>query len=265
MKAQQATVMWNEPVGPACYRLGLGSINGFTKTKPGQFVMLRISTGVDPLLRRPFSIHRLIRKSGRTVGIEILYKVVGKGTAMLAHASVDDQLNVFGPLGSAFIVPSNVQRIFIVGGGIGIAPLVFLGQDLLNRDKDPAQCQVFIGGRTQGDILCADDFRRLKMRVWVTTDDGSAGDQCLVTHPVLEAIQHRAPDAIYACGPLDMLKCIVGFAEAHSIHCQISIETRMACGMGVCLGCAVASREDDSRFLHACLDGPVFDIRTVQL
>ena len=103
------------------------------------------------------------------------------------------------------------------------------------------------------------------MNVQVTTDDGSAGDQCLVTHPVQTAIAELAPDAIYACGPLDMLKCIVGFAEGHSLYCQISIETAMACGMGVCLGCAVASREGDNRFLHTCMDGPVFDIRDVHI
>jgi dihydroorotate dehydrogenase electron transfer subunit len=103
------------------------------------------------------------------------------------------------------------------------------------------------------------------MQVHTTTDDGSAGDQCLVTHPVEIALQESKPDIIYACGPLEMLQCVFGIAEKYQVPCQISMETRMACGLGACLGCAVARREASNQYLHACLDGPVFDTRAIIL
>ena len=104
-----------------------------------------------------------------------------------------------------------------------------------------------------------EDFNQLGIAVQTTTDDGSAGDQCLVTHPVEELIAASKPDLLVACGPMGMLACTVGIAEKYEVPCQVSIETMMACGMGACLGCAVEGLEQPDRFLHACLDGPVFD------
>ena len=106
---------------------------------------------------------------------------------------------------------------------------------------------------------------RLGINVHTTTDDGSAGDQCLVTHPVEIAIQDVRPDIMYACGPAEMLKCVLGFAEKYAVPCQVSIETMMACGVGACLGCAVEDRTGSGKYLHACLDGPVFDAQVISL
>ena len=265
MLQQKARVLWNQEVAPAYFRIGLECLYGFARAKPGQFVMVRTSEGVDPLLRRPFSIHKPIVRKNRNVGIELLYKVVGKGTTILSGLPIDDSVNILGPLGSAFLLPTAARRIVLVAGGIGVAPMVFLASHLLQGGIDPSDCSVFLGGRTREDLLCIDEFKKLGMAVNTTTDDGSAGDQCLVTVPVGSAVADARPDVIYACGPEAMLDCVVGIARAYSIPCQLSIETRMACGMGACLGCAVAAEDRPGRYYHACLDGPVFDSESIRL
>ena len=265
MFQQNAQILWNEKVGPSYYRIGLDCRYGYTRVKPGQFVMVRLSGGIDPLLRRPFSVHKPIIQNDRIIGVELLYKVVGKGTRMLSELEKGRHVDVLGPLGSAFLLPENVRRIFIVAGGIGVAPLVFLASYLVQSGIEPADCIVFLGGRTKNDLLCIDDFEDLHLTVHASTDDGSAGDQCLVTVPVEFAVADGRPDIIYACGPEEMLKCVVGIARARSIPCQLSIETRMGCGMGACLGCAVAAEDLPGKYYHACLDGPVFDSQSIRL
>ncbi|KPJ77165.1 MAG: hypothetical protein AMJ54_09135 [Deltaproteobacteria bacterium SG8_13] len=265
MVQQSAKVLWNRALGGAYHKIGLQCRRGMGRLKPGQFVMLRVSGGVNPLLRRPFSVHMPIESEGRVTGIEILYKVVGQGTRLLAGVTPGDSLDLLGPLGSAFLLPENTRRIFIVAGGIGVAPMVFLAGHLLNRGVAAEDVTVFVGGRTSSDLLCLNDFDRLGIACRTATDDGSAGDHCLVTLPVELAVDGRQPDVIYACGPLEMLKCVSGIAENRGIACQVSIETRMACGMGACLGCAVAVRNAPGVYVHACLDGPVFDLQEIQL
>lgn len=254
-------------MGTDYYRLGLqlSQPQFYSGVKPGQFVMLRIGDRDDPLLLRPFSIHRPMMAGQNPVGIEILYKVVGKGTKILAAMLPGSRLNLLGPLGNAFLLPFGVERVFIVAGGIGVAPMVFLADHLVQRGLEPQACFVYLGGRSAADLLCADEFSDLRMPVQKTTDDGSSGDQCLVTHPVELELEHRKPDILYACGPLEMLKCIVGIAEKNKVPCQISIESMMACGIGACLGCAVESRQTPERFLHTCMDGPVFDINDIRI
>jgi len=227
--------------------------------RPGQFIMLRLVGQTDPLLRRPFSIHNLIVSEGKTEGFELLYKVVGKTTGILSRQRSGVMVDILGPLGTGFIIPRKARCIHMVAGGIGVAPLVFLASRLDRDNFDFSNCRVFIGGRTKEDLLCREDFAQLGLTVDTTTDDGSAGDQCLVTHPLEEAVDRHPPDLIIACGPMAMLGCVIGIAEKHRVPCQVSIETAMACGMGACLGCAVEGRADQDRYLHACLDGPVFD------
>jgi len=265
MFQQKAKILWNEAAGPAIYRIGLRCPSGFRRAKPGQFVMLRISDGVDPLLRRPFSIYKPIVKNNRTIGIELLYKVVGKGTSVLAGRTQGDTMDILGPLGSAFRLPPGASSVFIVAGGIGVAPMVFLAQYLINNGLDAADCLVFLGGRTREELLCGDDFASMGLSVHKTTDDGSAGDQCLVTHPVEIALAENRPDIVFACGPAEMLSCVIGILDAHEVACQVSVETMMACGMGACLGCAVTARDRSDTYYHACLDGPVFDSDRIRL
>ena len=259
MIQQQVEVLWNKRIGPGYYKLGMTGSEHYTSAKPGQFVMLGFTGQRDPLLKRPFSIHNVSFSNGSLSTFELLYKVVGKGTAKLALQKRGDILDIFGPLGSGFLIPRKAKHIYVVAGGIGVAPMLFLVSDLFRKNVDLSYCKVFIGGRTKDDLLCIDDFTQLGIPVITTTDDGTAGDQCLVTHPLEKAIEHYQPDIVAACGPTEMLECVIGIIEKYNVPCQVSIESMMACGMGACLGCAVPSRVDPNRYLHACMDGPVFD------
>lgn len=247
------------------YRMGIESRTGYSRAKPGQFVMVRPADGLAPLLRRPFSIHRLILRDGRAEGIELLYKVVGTGTEKLALCRKGDGLDLLGPLGAHFTVPTDTRRVFLVAGGIGVAPMYFLSSTLERAGVDLDDSMVFIGGRSRDDLLCMNDFFAVGMRtVHLTTDDGSAGLKDLVTSPLEKAAAERAPDRIYACGPLPMIRATAQIARRYGVPCQVSVETLMACGMGACLGCAVEGT-DPGKYLHACVDGPVFDADRLQL
>ena len=258
MKQQSVEILWNDRLAPSCYKIGLRTSDRFQTAVPGQFIMLRIGDHLDPLLRRPFSIHQLIVREAAFQGIEILYKVVGIGTEKLSQLLRGGQVDILGPLGNGFHVAGHVQRAIIVAGGMGVAPMPFLASHLLAKSIDPSRCKVFIGGKSKDDLLCLEDFNSLGLAVHTTTDDGSSGDQCLVTDPVEIEIFSAKPDIIFACGPMPMLACVAGIAAKHGIECQVSIETMMACGMGACLGCAVESRQEPGHYLHTCLNGPVF-------
>ncbi len=259
MIQQQAIIRFRTQVAPDCFHLGLDCQGELLKAVPGQFVMVQVGTQDTPLLRRPFSICGLMGVHGRIEGIELLVKVVGPGTRRLTGMEAGQSVNLLGPLGHGFRVGANDKRIFLSAGGIGVAPIRFLARDLIAKGVSPDYCRVFLGGRSRPDLLCRKDFQDLGISVTVTTDDGSDGDQCLVTDPLEAAILDGRPDIVCACGPHGMLACIAGIVERHQVRCQLSIETMMACGMGVCLGCAVESRKQQDSYLHACVHGPVFD------
>jgi dihydroorotate dehydrogenase electron transfer subunit len=136
---------------------------------------------------------------------------------------------------------------------------------LKSKGIDIGKSRIFLGGRSRDDLLCRDEFLDIGIKLQVTTDDGSEGDRCFITHPLEMTSKEQRPDIIYACGPLDMLKCVADIAEKYHVPCEVSVETVMACGMGACLGCAVEKKEMKNAYLHACIDGPVFDIRTINL
>jgi dihydroorotate dehydrogenase electron transfer subunit len=216
--------------------------------------MLRFPGQITPFLRRPFSIHKLISGNNQTIGIELLYKVVGEGTEILSRIQVHDIIDILGPLGNGFAFSHHYKTVYIVAGGIGVAPLVFLATYLRTKGVDTAKCEVFLGGRSKDDLLCRDEFMDIGMKLQVTTDDGSEGDQCFITHPLEVAAKGGNPDVIYACGPLEMLMCVLDIADKHRVPCQVSIETAMACGMGACLGCAVEKKRTRKGLL-TCLSG----------
>lgn len=263
MIQETVSVLWNESMGHPYYRIGLTCPDDYMRAKPGQFVMIHLMDSHVSLLRRPFSIHRRIIAQQRIKGIEILYKVVGKCTEKLSCMEKGDRLDLLGPLGSGFRITEDYSRIYLVSGGIGVAPMAFLAADLVAAGIESAGCKAFLGGRTKEDLLCEDTFSALGMDITINTDDGSAGDACLVTDSLGKAVEEDCPDMIYACGPMDMLQCVSDIAETHAVACQVSIETLMACGMGACLGCAVEPRDGKNGFLHACVDGPVFDARAL--
>jgi dihydroorotate dehydrogenase electron transfer subunit len=257
-------VLRNEMVAPNYGRIALACGGPFARSTPGQFVMLGFPGSIDPLLRRPFSIHRLTVDAGRVIGIELLYKTIGPATRRMSGLNPGDTVSLMGPLGSAFLIPSGTRRIYLAGGGVGVAPLAFLVEWLRGLERPPA-ARLFLGGRSRAELVCVEEFERLGVPVVLTTDDGSCGEQCLVTNPLAAAVRAEPPDLVLACGPKPMLACVLGIARAHGVPCQVSIETMMACGMGACLGCAVTGRRDPARFLHACLDGPVFDSAEIDL
>ncbi|MDY6792193.1 MAG: dihydroorotate dehydrogenase electron transfer subunit [Thermodesulfobacteriota bacterium] len=265
MIQQKIQVLWNKKIGPGYFKIGLSCLGEYSEAKPGQFVMLRLCGGTEPLLRRPFSIHRLIVGSESFMGIEILYKVVGKFTKKLSMLHKNDWIDILGPLGNGFSIPKTMTRIFMVAGGIGVAPMVFLASQLKNNELDISLCRMFLGGRSKNDILCVDDFAQLKMGVQPTTDDGSAGSKCMVTHVLEMALAEKPPDILYACGPPEMLKAVIALARKFAVKCEVSVETVMACGMGACLGCAVESVGTSKKYLHACVDGPVFNASDIKL
>jgi dihydroorotate dehydrogenase electron transfer subunit len=265
IKHETVQVLSNTPLAAGYYRIRVSCHRQYTKAAPGQFVMVRFTDQIDPLLPRPFSIHRLIKKDGVAFGIELLYKVVGKGTQALSLRQPGDFIDLTGPLGKGFTIPGKVGPIKIVAGGIGVAPMIFLVEYLKEQTHDFADVQVFLGARSKADLLCLSEFSIFDVPVHTTTDDGSSGDHCLVTDPLDHAVAANKPDIIYACGPLEMLACVAGIADKHRVSCQVSIEAMMACGVGACLGCAVAGRNHTDAYLHACLDGPVFDTRALKI
>jgi dihydroorotate dehydrogenase electron transfer subunit len=261
----EAAVLWNRRVGAAYYRMGIKCPYGFQAAFPGQFVMVRPKLNTQPLLRRPFSIHDLIGAKDCVDGFEILYKVIGPGTEKLASCRKGDMVNVLGPLGKGFSTCHDAGNIYMAAGGIGVAPFNFLLNELLRRGVEGSRITLFLGGRSNKDLLGLKTFERLGIGLQLATDDGSAGVRGLVTVPLEKAIQAKKPDILYACGPVAMLKEVAMISRTYNVHCEISIEAMMACGMGACLGCAVENRRSEKKYLHACIDGPVFDSRDIGL
>lgn len=264
MIQEKVQILFNKNVGPGYFKIGINCQGEYPRARAGQFVMLRLCDQDEPLLSRPFSIHRLNVRNGKFECIEVLYKVVGKFTKILSGLKKHEFIDVLGPLGRGFVIPKNVKRVFLAAGGIGVAPIVFLASQLKTNENDIG-CRLFLGGKSKDDILCLDDFDQLKIAAQLTTDDGTTGDKGLVTQSLEEALAERPPDILYACGPQEMLKSVAGLAQKFIVKCQVSVETIMACGMGACLGCAVECRGASEKFLHACYDGPVFDTNVIKL
>ncbi|MDI6752718.1 MAG: dihydroorotate dehydrogenase electron transfer subunit [bacterium] len=203
----------------------------------------RLSLKKKPILRRPFSIHRL-----REGGIEILYKVKGIGTRMLSLLKKGDTLNLLGPCGQGFRIKETPA--ILVGGGIGVAPIFALAESL-----KPSSVTCLLGARTKNELLLTKEFQGLGINIKIATDDGSCGRKGNVLSLLLSHYTHLK--TIYACGPLPMLSSIIKFAKENSASCQVLMEERMGCGMGGCLCCALPTK---TGYKKVCEDGPVFDV-----
>jgi len=234
-------------------RLTLDSPDIASIAKPGQFVMVKAGRGNDPLLRRPFSISQT--SNGRH--FQILFKVVGRGTSILTHYRVGEHLSVLGPLGHGFEVDCAGHNC-LVGGGMGIAPLLFLGKWIVRScPKNPPL--VVIGARTRTELApLVKDFEEIGLRVHVATDDGSMGHHGFVID-VLKSLKLGDSCRMYVCGPYPMMMGVHLYCKEKCFSCQVSMETHMACGMGACLGCIVPAEKGG--YAHACTDGPVFDAK----
>ncbi|MBF0120169.1 MAG: dihydroorotate dehydrogenase electron transfer subunit [Desulfobacterales bacterium] len=259
MFQEKTKILWNELIKPSYYRLGLKCNNNYSFALPGQFIMLYIPDDMPSLLRRPFSIHKITSSKDKKGDIiEILYKVIGKSTQKLSNQKQDMVIDIIAPLGKGFFLSDSLKRVFIVAGGIGIAPMVFLASFFKEKLNDTSGWKLFLGGKTEQDLLCEQEFINLNMPVYKTTEDGSAGQKGFITQELERQITVTQPELICACGPMGMLKSVSVIAEKYCIPCQVSMETMMACGMGACLACAVEKKESE-KYFHVCLDGPVFD------
>jgi len=226
--------------------------------------MVRVPGGTVPFLRRPFSVHRPLSEGGEVVGFELLYKVVGRGTQVMSEMKAGDVLDVVGPLGKGFSWAEGLHHAFLVAGGVGVASLYYLAQRL--SEAGSVAMTIFLGGCSAADILCEKEFRAMGARICITTEDCSVGEMGLVTPVVGKAMESdRKPDMVFACGPQPMLKALGEIAAAYCVPCQLSLESAMACGFGVCLGCAVKKRGGLKGFYHVCKDGPVFDSKAVSI
>jgi dihydroorotate dehydrogenase electron transfer subunit len=245
----------NKRISGDCWKMRLASPEIAAEARPGQFVMVRPDNGLKPFLPRPFSIHRVNTEAG---GLELLYKVVGQGTAKMSALAAGDPMAVIGPLGKGFLLDQPFENIDIVAGGIGVAPLVFLAAVLIDgRSVSPDRIRAFIGGAGADDVLCRQDFAAMKIDAWTATDNGSLGYHGFVTEPFQNAINDRRPDMIFACGPPAMLRTVARISIAENIACQVSVESMMACGIGACLGCAIKANNSID-YKHVCREGPVF-------
>ncbi|NNL65520.1 MAG: dihydroorotate dehydrogenase electron transfer subunit, partial [Myxococcales bacterium] len=208
----------------------------------------------DPLLPRPMAVYRTLGDGNE---FEVLYKVVGRGTALLAEAGPGDRIGVVGPLGRGFEPPARDEHALLVGGGTGTASL--LDQAALASRRGRAT--VLLGARTAADLIGVADFRALDVDLKLATEDGSEGHAGLVTELLAEALSAGGRTVVYACGPTPMMRAAADLARAEGVACRVSLENPMACGFGVCLGCAAPLA--DGGFALVCRDGPVFDAERV--
>jgi dihydroorotate dehydrogenase electron transfer subunit len=254
---ENATIIRFEQLTDTNIRLTLQTEEIAAAAKPGQFVMIRTGKSKDPLLRRPFSIHQT-SSSGR---IQILFKVTGRGTALLAHCKEGETLSVFGPLGHGFKIDPG-KAACLIGGGMGIAPMLFLAKRICQVKMDTDTDLIILGGRTRSEIEpLLSDFHFLDIGVMVATDDGSYGRHGLVTD-VMKTISLPNNCIVYTCGPEAMMKEVFRQCRKTKIECQVSVESVMACGMGACLGCNIAAK--NNRYVHVCSDGPVFNAEDLE-
>lgn len=278
MKQIKAKIVENKKVAADFYRMRVESAYLAKNTKPGQFFEARCSDTSEPLLRRPLGAHRILKD-----GVEMLYEIVGKGTELLSQKKQGGLLDIIGPLGNGFTLPRTThdarRTTILIAGGIGVAPLVALAENIAYSvqriaDRKKQNIYVLIGAKSKNHITCEKDFKNIGCEVFVSTEDGSKGEKGLITktlESLLNAKRYTLNAVFYACGPTPMLKAVARIAADHKIPCQVSLEERMACGVGVCLGCPVKIKTRDARrntqyeYKMVCKDGPVFNAEEVIL
>ncbi len=262
----EAVIKTNKNVAGEYYIMSL-SWQAAGEAAPGQFVMLRVtdpSSSTDPILRRPFSIARA--KDGV---IELLYKVVGRGTKAMAALKKGTALDVMGPLGRGFpdaekTLSIDSKNLIMVAGGIGLAPFHMV-VDAVAKEKRK-NLRLFYGARGAEDAGLCRVISKSGIKVHVATEDGSVGEKGFVTN-ILKKEIYDENSVVYACGPTGMLKAVAALALEAGARCYVSLESAMACGIGVCLGCAVSAApgcsHDGKKYKMVCSDGPVFEAREI--
>lgn len=217
------------------------------KAKPGQFVEVRVSEGMEPFLRRPISIFDAAENE-----LKLLVRTVGTGTKLMTEWEPGKEVDIIGPLGNGFNLEVSAKEVLLVGGGIGAAPLYYLAKELLKKDK-----RIQLLFLPKRDAVVMDSYGDLKEAFTVHYSENRK-ELPVILKQVLD--QPEGIDMIYTCGPNAMMKTVSEIAGAKSVPVQVSMEERMGCGIGICAGCAVAIKTDDGDFTYkkVCKDGPVF-------
>ena len=245
---EKVRVIANDRVAQGVGLMVLHAPQCAASVSPGQFVHLRVATGADILLRRPFSIHRAYGER-----IEILYQILGGGTLRMAEKPAgDESMDLVGPLGHGWQERDGVSHALLVAGGLGAAPMGMLAERLAEQG---VAVTVALGAPTETRLVARELFERVARRVDLATDDGSVGERGFVTGPVERLLATERFDVVYTCGPEAMERSVTRLAHSAGVPCQVSLERFMACGIGVCLSCVVSTTDGLKR---ACVEGPVF-------
>lgn len=225
--------------------------------KPGQFIEIQVSEETEMFLRRPISVYNVEKEKGI---LEVIFRTQGKGTLTLAKKEEGEIVDIIGPLGHGTFKYEGYKNIAILGGGIGVFPLY----ELAKNAKKEATINTYLGFRDSSAVVLEKEFSSVSDSLVVATDDGSYGAHGFAINILKEELKSKKIDAIFACGPLVMLRAVKNLAKEEGIACQISLEEKMGCGFGVCLGCAVKPSEG-TYYLHVCKQGPVFEADKVEI
>lgn len=273
-----ATIVENVPLARDTWRVRFESPELAARIAPGQFLMLRISGLLDPLIGRPFAMYDVVpsQAHGPSDLVDVVYLVKGKLTRRLATLRAGDALDVWGPLGNGFAPPA-VQRLICVAGGIGQTPFLALGHEALrgrrygSADRVASRCDqltLCYGARSAPYLAGLAEFQAAGIDVRVATDDGSQGHHGLVTDLLRQTLGETVHQTrhVIACGPEPMMEAVAHIAAAANVSCDVSLETPMACGIGVCFSCVARVRDEhgDIDYKRTCVEGPVFDARRIE-
>ena len=242
------------------YLVTLSPLDKIQTPAPGNFFMLSIENGYDPLLKRPFSVHRCIGNN-----FQILYRIAGKGTALLSDKRPGDVIEIIGPLGNTFPVRKGLKNIILLAGGIGIAPIFALAEKIISSNpslkKRGTELHFFYGTRTKDELLCINELASIGIHPVISTDDGSMGHKGNIVTVLKRHLTHHSSlltrHCLFACGPETMLKATADIAVKKEMNVYAAIEQHMACGLGTCLGCTVLTKDG---YKCVCKEGPVFPI-----
>ena len=244
-------ILVNEAINANVKRMVIEAPQIAEAAQPGQFVHVKKPDSAN-FLRRPFSIADADRENGT---ITLIYRIVGKGTAEYAAMKVGETFSILGPIGNGFALKDG--RPLLIGGGVGIAPLIYLSRQL--KDKKPI---LLIGGKNEDEVFWEKYLQESADKIYITTDDGSVGFKGFTVQLLPQILAENNIEHIYTCGPNIMMEGVAKLAHEHDIDCQVSLEKRMACGIGVCLGCTFEGKLTGKR-RKVCTEGPVFASKEV--
>ena len=261
-KQVYAKLIKKEEIIKNIYKFSVKASEIVESARPGNFIEIRVTEGIDPFLRRPISIYNLDKENGI---LEFIFQVKGKGTEILSKKQEGNDIDIIGPLGHGIFKFDKYKNIAVIGGGIGIFPLYELSKQ---AKQNYVKVNCYLGFRNKDFVMLEKEFEEVTDKLIITTDDGTYKNKGFAIDYLKDDMENEKYECIYACGPLPMLKAVQKYAIENNIDCQLSLEEKMACGLGVCLGCAVKtakSPKDAPEYWHVCKGGPVFNAKDVEI